>query len=255
MDEEYARIVNDLVEVAPRLYALRREDVIEIIVQSRALHVGGHFELLSGQHSDKFFQFLRIASDVDLLARVTEEMVSWVRARRLSVDVVLGPTSVGGLLADEVARSLNDKISGPRTVYARVDGDRGRIVEQLEVGFEIEEGENVLVVNDLSTTATGIDTLRKIVEAKRGRLVGVGLFSVRPPDTAEKVQGICEELHVIARLKLAAWGRGQEHCELCRKGVRLIYSRRMTGVGPLPEEAVRAEPAHICRKKDIVRPL
>ena len=74
------------------------------------------------------------------------------------VQVVVGPTTGGVLLAYEVAKHL-----GMRGIFAeRGDDGKGRVLRR---GFEIREGENVLLVDDILTTGGSVRDTMEVVEA------------------------------------------------------------------------------------------
>jgi orotate phosphoribosyltransferase len=76
------------------------------------------------------------------------------------------------LLAYEVAKHL-----GTRSLYAeRGDDGKGRTLRR---GFEIREGERVLVVDDILTTGGSIRDTIEIVEAASAVLAGVGVLADR----------------------------------------------------------------------------
>src|SRR5574337_1168905 len=80
----------------PRLLA-------EMIVDDDAV-AEGHFELLSGAHSDRFIRFSRIASEQDHLGAVTESLLPTVAAWLPTA--VVAPATAGVALATSLASRL-----------------------------------------------------------------------------------------------------------------------------------------------------
>jgi orotate phosphoribosyltransferase len=148
---------------------MKNEEVLEIFRESGAL-LEGHFLLASGYHSAVYlekFQVLQHPLHVEALCR---EIAA--RFAGAGVDVVLGPTTGGMLLAYEVAKHL-----GTRSLYAeRGDDGKGRVLRR---GFEIREGERVLVVDDILTTGGSVRDTIEIVEAASAVLVGVAVLADR----------------------------------------------------------------------------
>jgi len=148
---------------------LTNDEVLEIFRQSGAL-LEGHFLLASGYHSAVYlekFQVLQYPEHVDRLCR--EIALRFADSR---IDVVLGPTTGGILIAHVVAKHL-----GTRSLYAeRGDNGTGRVLRR---GFEIAENERVLVVDDILTTGGSVRETIAIVEAAQAILVGVGVFADR----------------------------------------------------------------------------
>ena len=66
---------------------------------------------------------------------------------------------------------------GVRGIFAeRGDDGKGRVLRR---GFEIKEGENVLVVDDILTTGGSVRDTMEVVEGYQGNLVGVGVLADR----------------------------------------------------------------------------
>jgi len=148
---------------------LTNDDALNIFKQSGAL-LEGHFLLASGYHSAVYlekFQVLQYPHHVETLCSEIAE-----RFAASAIDVVLGPTTGGMLLAYVVAKHL-----GTRSLYAeRGDDGTGRVLRR---GFEIREGERVLVVDDILTTGGSIRDTIEIVEASNAVLAGVGVLADR----------------------------------------------------------------------------
>ena len=106
------------------------------------------------------------------------------------VDVVLGPTTGGVILAYECARQL-----GVRGIFAEevVDGIGGTHRE-LRRGFAIAPGERVLLVDDVITTGGSLLAMLPVVEEAAADLVSVsvlvdrsgGLREVESPRTGRR---------------------------------------------------------------------
>ena len=68
--------------------------------------------------------------------------------------------------AYDIARELTDITDNKttRAVYSLIDKDNGRPIEELAKGFRIELNEKVLIVNDMTSTGGGIETLIRLTE-------------------------------------------------------------------------------------------
>ena len=148
---------------------LTNEEALQIFKDAGAL-LEGHFLLASGYHSAQYvekFQVLQFPLYVERLCAALAE-----RFAGDEVDVVLGPTTGGVLLAYEVAKRL-----GTRGIFAeRGDDGKGRVLRR---GFAIREGERVLVVDDILTTGGSVNDTLQVVEGAGGVLVGVGVLADR----------------------------------------------------------------------------
>lgn len=213
--ETYEARIEQVVN-APDLRTLDHAQLMEIFVRSRSLLFCGHFELISGNHTDTYFRFADIAQFPDLMAKISNEMVAWARMADLGrVDVVLSTNRAGMVLAYDVARALNAGF-GTRAVYAATDPETGSPVHRLIDGFTIGRRDRVLVVNDLTTTANGLQTLIGLSEAQHASVVGVCVFASRAPD--EALARIREKysFHAVCKLRLRDWRL--EDCHLCEHG-------------------------------------
>ncbi len=148
---------------------LTNDEVLQMFRDSGAL-LEGHFLLASGYHSAVYLEKFQVLQFPPYVERLCQEI-----ARRFAgdeVQVVVGPTTGGVLLAYEVAKSL-----GVRGIFAeRGDDGKGRVLRR---GFEIREGENVLVVDDILTTGGSVRDTLEVVEGYSGNLVGVGVLADR----------------------------------------------------------------------------
>lgn len=148
---------------------LTNDEVLQIFRDADAL-LDGHFLLASGYHSAQYLEKFQVLQFPQSVARLCKELAE--RFAGDDVNVVLGPTTGGILLAYEVAKNL-----GTRGLFAeRGEGGKGRVLRR---GFEIREGERVLIVDDILTTGGSVRDTIEIVEASAGVLVGVGVLADR----------------------------------------------------------------------------
>ena len=148
---------------------LTNEEVLQIFKDSGAL-LEGHFLLASGYHSAVYLEKFQVLQFPRYVERLCADLAA--RFADSEVDVVLGPTTGGVLLAYEVAKNL-----GTRGIFAeRGEDGKGRVLRR---GFEIREGERVLLVDDILTTGGSVNDTIQVVEAYRGVLVGVGVLADR----------------------------------------------------------------------------
>jgi orotate phosphoribosyltransferase len=138
---------------------MTNEDVLAVFREAGAL-LEGHFILSSGRRSPVFLQKALVFSQPDLSERLSKALAEKLTKTFGKIDVVAGP-AVGGIIPGyELARHLN-----ARAIFAeRVDGNL-----QFRRGFSIDEGEKVLIAEDIVTTGL---SFRETVEAL-DRLPGV----------------------------------------------------------------------------------
>jgi orotate phosphoribosyltransferase len=178
-----------------------REALVRLFEERGAL-LQGHFLLTSGLHSDRYLQCARVLMDPPLATRLCAEL-----AHRLDrhfegarPSAVVAPALGGVLVAHEVARAL-----GCRALFTeRQDG-----AMTLRRGFTLDEGEPVVVVEDVITTG---GSTREVLEAVRGRgarALVVGSLVDRSSGGMEL--GVPRES--LLALDVAAWPA--ESCPLC----------------------------------------
>ena len=183
---------------------VNQKEVFDIFEKAGAL-LKGHFLLSSGLHSDTYFekfQVLQYPQYVEILCR---KMASLFRDDH--VELVVGPTIGGVIIAYEVARHLK-----VRSIYAE-PGDEGRIFKR---GFSIKKGERVLIVDDILTTGGSAREVVQLVEKHQGSIQGIGLLLDR---SGGKVK-FDYPLTVLATTDVT--NSPPEECPLCKKGEPLV---------------------------------
>lgn len=148
---------------------MNNDEALAIFKESGAL-LEGHFLLASGFHSAVYLEKFQVLQHPRHVERLCAEI-----ARRFAgekIDVVMGPTTGGVLLAYDVARHL-----GTRALYAeRGDDGVGRVLRR---GFSLTPGERVLVVDDILTTGGSVRDTINIVTDSGAKLVGVAVLADR----------------------------------------------------------------------------
>ncbi len=143
---------------------MQDEKVIEIFKKTGAM-LEGHFVLTSGYHSPHYFQCAKVLQYPEyntLFAKAISEKFS-----NKKIDVVITPAVGGIVLGTEVGRLLN-----ARTIFS----ERENNVMTLRRGFEIKEGENVLVCEDVVTTGGSVIEVIDLVKKSGANLIGVGFI-------------------------------------------------------------------------------
>ena len=189
---------------------LSSNDVYQKFQEAGAL-LEGHFLLSSGRHSPTYLEkFLVLQYPKTVEAFCTEI------ARRYAdsnIEVVLGPTTGGVLLAYEVAKNLRT-----RGIFA--EAENGKRV--LRRGFELAPGERVLLVDDILTTGGSVrDTIEVITEAN-AQLVGIGVLADRSGGKTDF------DVRLEALLTLDVVQYDASECPQCRQ--RIPLTKRGTTV-------------------------
>lgn len=138
-------------------------DLTALLAESGAV-LHGHFLLTSGRHSAVYFEKFRILEQPRVLSPLCAEIARHFGG---SVDVVMGPTTGGIIIAFEVARQL-----GVPALY--VESEEG--VRKLRRGARLSASSRVLIVDDVLTTGRSVRELLALVHNAGATAVGVGVL-------------------------------------------------------------------------------
>ncbi len=156
--------------------SLTDADVLALFSETGAL-LRGHFVLTSGRHADTYFEkfdVLRYPQHVEALCALIGQKV---RETGVGVDVVLGPTTLGIVMAYEVAKQL-----GATAAYGEKSANGDRFLRRPD---HLRAGDRVLVVDDVLTTGGSIRECTQLVDSVGATLVGVGVLVDRTGGTAD----------------------------------------------------------------------
>ena len=140
------------------------KDFIKIFEETQAL-LHGHFILSSGLHSDTYFQCAKVLQYPKYLSMFGEILSN--HFSHLDIDKVISPAIGGIVLGTEVGRQLNKK-----TIFSeRSDGKM-----KLRRGFNINENEKILIIEDVLSTGGSIKEVIDLIAQFKGNVVGVGVI-------------------------------------------------------------------------------
>ena len=168
----------------------------------------GHFLYASGKHGDTYVEKFNLLRDPAATSKACEFFAEHFRDK--DIDVVVGPTTGGILLAFETARQM-----GVASAYAEraLDGGSGREIRR---GTTFAPGSRVVVVDDILTTGGSVRETLAALESHPVEVVAVGVLVDRS-NGATTFGDI--PLVAIASRKFDAWDA--ENCPLCAQGVPL----------------------------------
>lgn len=182
---------------------LTAEDVRQIFLEADALKMG-HFRLSSGRHSAEYWEKFWVLQHPDKVQTLCAEI-----ARRFAgdnIEVVLGPTTGGILLAFETARQL-----GVRALYAEKEaGER-----MLRRGLTLPKGTRTLIVDDIMTSGGAVKECLELAQKHNAEIVGTAVLVDRSGGTI--ALGARQE----ALLTVAAETFAPDDCPLCAAGMPL----------------------------------
>jgi orotate phosphoribosyltransferase len=193
---------------------LSSQEVYQKFVEANAL-LEGHFLLSSGRHSPTYLEKFLVLQYPETVASFCAELAR--RFRDQNIEIVLGPTTGGVLLAYEVAKNL-----GVRGIFAETENGK-RVLRR---GFTLKPGERVLLVDDILTTGGSVRDTIEVINEFGANLVGVGVLADR---SGGKVDfGVPLE----ALLTLDVVQYDQSECPQCKAGEPL--TKRGTTAAPRP---------------------
>ncbi len=116
---------------------------LEEIYKEAGAYLKGHFLLSSGKHSQFYLQSAKVLENPKVAALLASELANMIKKSGIEIDTVCSP-ALGGILAGyELARALD-----ARSIFTeRVDGKM-----TLRRGFEVSNGEKILICEDIITT-------------------------------------------------------------------------------------------------------
>ncbi|MBS1492042.1 MAG: orotate phosphoribosyltransferase [Bacteroidetes bacterium] len=141
---------------------MNKQDVLEIFKKADA-YLEGHFVLTSGYHSPHYFQKSKVFQYPEYNSKFAAGIIEKFKGKK--IDVVLSPAVGAIVLGNEVARQLD-----VRFIFA----ERENGVMSIRRGFELHEGENVLVVEDIITTGGSVQEVIDMLKNYPVNIVGVG---------------------------------------------------------------------------------
>jgi orotate phosphoribosyltransferase len=182
---------------------MTNEEAKSLFEQAGAL-LTGHFKLSSGLHSGQYLEKFRLAENPKFLEPMCEEIAR--RFRGDDIEIVLGPTTAGLILAYNVSRFL--------CVEARY-AERENGAMTLRRGQSLPAGTRVLVVDDILTTGGAVKECIEVVRAHDAVLAGIGVLGDRSGGTLD----LGARLEAVLTMKVEAFP--PDTCPLCAAGVPL----------------------------------
>jgi orotate phosphoribosyltransferase len=180
---------------------LEPEQVRAIFLESNALR-SGHFLLASGRHSDEYWEKFWVLQHPRHVQTLCAEI-----ARRFAddhVEMVLGPTTGGIILAFEVARQL-----GVMALYAEKENG----VRCLRRDMTLAPGTRTLIVDDVMTTGGATRECLELAHQYGAEVIGVAVLVDRSGGTVD-LGGRQEAL-----LTVTATTYDPAACPLCADGI------------------------------------
>ena len=143
---------------------MTEDEVRSIFVEAGAL-MTGHFKLSSGRHSADYWEKFWVLQYPHYVQRLCTEIAN--RYQNDKIEVVLGPTTGGILLAFEVARQM-----GLKALYAELEGGQ----RLLRRGLTLDPGTRTLIVDDVMTTGLAVQECLDLATRHQADIIGVAVL-------------------------------------------------------------------------------
>lgn len=144
-------------------------NVEQIYKDANAL-LEGHFLLASGNHSNRYLQSAKVLEEPKRAELLCNALAKMIQDSGIKVDTVCAP-ALGGVLAGyELARAL-----GVRSIF--VEKKEGGM--ELRRGFEVREGESILICEDIITTGGSAMKASEAIEALGAKVVAFASLANR----------------------------------------------------------------------------
>ncbi len=200
--------------------SLDQRILMQMLEESGALR-RGHFLLSSGLHSSAYVQCALLLEDPVRARRVGQELAELLR--QFHPDSVLSPALGGVVIGHEVAAGLGV----PFRFTERKGEEMG-----LRRGFNLRQGERVVIVEDVVTTGRSTLETASLATSRGARVVAVGAIIDR---TAGR-DPFDVPFRALLQLDLPSYGPSD--CPACRSGALPAEKP-----GSRPATAARAEAA------------
>lgn len=185
------------------------DEILNLFKETGAL-LDGHFLLSSGKHSDRYVQCAKLLQYPDKAEKVVKKIVEQVKD--LNIDLVVGPAMGGIIVAYEVGRQL-----GVPAIFT----ERENNIMCLRRGFEVKQGQRILITEDVVTTGkSSLETI-KVLESFGAKVIGIACLADR------SVQKIDYPIYSAMKLYIKTYEK--DECPLCKSGSKPVKpgSRKM----------------------------
>ena len=167
---------------------LSYKESLKILKETDAL-LEGHFVLSSGLHSEKYVQCAKLLSKPKKAKEICLSLAEKIQKEYKNIDLILSPAIGGIVIGYEIGKILNLE-----TIFAeRVNNNF-----ILRRGFKINEGQKVLIVEDVITTGKSSLECAKLVKKSDAFLLGFACLIDRSNKQSLKIKG----KKIVSQVKL-----------------------------------------------------
>jgi orotate phosphoribosyltransferase len=192
--------------------------VESLFLASGALRTG-HFALKSGRHGDRYVEKFLVLQDPGAVSELCGAFADRVRGPdgRPTVDVVVGPTTGGVILAFETARQLGL----PGFFAEEVRDADGAARREFRRGFRLVPRARVLLVDDILTTGGSLLAMLPPIEAAGAELILAMVIVDRSGGTrhvTSPTSGRDYPVEALWTLDIPTFEPGPATCPACAAG-------------------------------------
>lgn len=181
---------------------MEQKQILEIFNQTKAI-LKGHFVLTSGRHSDTYMQCAKLFVYPDKAEQICAALCN--KLKEINIDYVVSPAVGGIIMGYQVAKLLNK----PNLFFERQDGKM-----TLRRGFELPQGSNVLVVEDVVTTGGSVKEVISQVESMGGKVAAVASIVDRSGGNVDFGKKF------VSLLSMEIISYSEQDCPLCKQGLQ-----------------------------------
>ncbi|NJE85319.1 orotate phosphoribosyltransferase [Thermococcus sp. CX2] len=157
-----------------------KDELIELIFQEEAI-LFGHFVLTSGKESDYYINVKKLITNPKALKLIARLMKSRVEEMGLEFDRIAGPE----LGAVPIATALALETDKPLIIVRKKKKEHGT-GKQIE--GEINPGDRILLVEDVTTTGGSVLRAAEILEKQGAEVVAISVVVDREEGAKEKIE-------------------------------------------------------------------
>ena len=138
------------------------KESLKISKETNAL-LDGHFILSTGLRSPQYVQCAQLLSKPKKASKICQSLAEKIKSSFTKIDLILSPAIGGIIIGYEIGKLL-----GVETIFSeRINGEFS-----LRRDFIINEGSNVLIVEDVITTGKSSLECSKLVTKAKANIIG-----------------------------------------------------------------------------------
>lgn len=191
-----------------------QEEVVQLLWQSGALRKG-HFAYPNGLHAPDYLQVALAMRNYQhaktLSVGLSRKLRMNSEIRALIPELSIVAPATGGL---PVAYGVCEALRAHQVYWAEREepGQPMRFRQHMEV----EQGEKIVLVDDIVRSGNRLTEMRALVESKGGEVMGLAVMIYQPNPTTADFGDL--PFYYLAKLD-GLYYRDAASCELCRAGV------------------------------------